>query len=332
MRIVFHGENGAAFSDGFAALAGEATEIIVLPDRLKTAADHEAFTSADVIIGTRFDASLPRPDGLRLYQVPAAGYDMIDLDALPAATMVCNCFGHQHAIAEYVMAALLQRHVPLTDADRRLRQGEWTYWAGASDRAHQEMAGSTIGILGFGHIGKAVAARAQAFDMLVHVANRSAVTDHGLVDRAYGLAELPAFWGSVDSIVVTLPLTPETRGIVDTAAFAAMRPHAILINVARGPVVDEQALYDALQDQRIGGAVIDTWYQYPAAGQLLCAPSRLPFQTLTNIVMTPHMSGWTTGTIRRRQQTMAENIRCCMRGEPCHDVVRLPGQPAAPGR
>jgi phosphoglycerate dehydrogenase-like enzyme len=70
--------------------------------------------------------------------------------------------------------------------------------------------------------------------------------------------------------------------------------------------------------------VIDTWYEYPAPGQLLRAPSKLPFHELTNIVMTPHMSGWTTGTIRRRQQAMAENIRCCMRGEPCHDVVRSP--------
>jgi phosphoglycerate dehydrogenase-like enzyme len=237
---------------------------------------------------------------------------------------VCNCFRHQHAIAEYVMAALLRRYVPLADADRRLRQDEWAYWAGAPERAHQEMAGSIIGILGFGHIGKAVAARARAFDMLVHVANRSPVTEHGLVDRAYGLAELPAFWGSVDSIVVTLPLTPETSGIVGVEAFALMRSDAILINVARGPVVDEQALYDALRYQRIGGAVIDTWYEYPAPGQLLRAPSKLPFHELTNIVMTPHMSGWTTGTIRRRQQAMAENIRCCMRGEPCHDVVRSP--------
>jgi phosphoglycerate dehydrogenase-like enzyme len=331
MRIVFHGENAAAFSNGFAALAGAGVEVVLLSDRLETAADREAFAGADVIIGTQFDASLPRPEGLRLYQVPAAGTDRVDLDALPAATVVCNCFGHQHAIAEYVMAALLQRYVPLADADRRLRQGEWAYWAGAPERAHQEMAGSTIGVLGFGHIGKAVVARARAFDMLVHVANRSPVTEPGLVDKAFSLDELPAFWGSVDSIVVTLPLTPETRGIVDAAAFAAMRVGAVVINVARGPVVNEQALYEALRDQRIGGAVIDTWYQYPAAGQLYCPPSRLNFEALTNIVMTPHMSGWTSGTIRRRQQAMAENIRRCMRGEPCLDVVRLPGQTAASG-
>ena len=138
----------------------------------------------------------------------------------------------------------------------------------------------------------------------------------------YGFADLPAFWGAVDSIVVTLPLVPETRGIVGAGAFALMRKDAVLINVARGPVVDEQSLYNALHDKRIGGAVIYTWYQYPTPGQGTCMPSHLPFNTLENIVMTPHMSGWTNGTIRRRQGVMAENIRRRIRGEACENVVR----------
>jgi phosphoglycerate dehydrogenase-like enzyme len=278
------------------------------------------FASADVIIGTRFDAALPRPRGLRLFHVPGAGYDSVDLDALPAGVTVCNCFGHEHAIAEYVMAALLRRYVPLADADRRLRQGDWRYSASLPGQVHQEMAGSTLGILGFGHIGKAVAARAAAFGVTVHVANRGpVVSDH--VDRSFGLGDLTRFWGELDNIVVTLPLVPETRGIVGADAFARMRSDAVLINVARGPVVDEAALYDALHDGRIGGAVIDTWYQYPAPGGGGCMPSALPFHELTNVVMTPHMSGWTDGTIRRRQQVMADNIRRRLRGEACVNVV-----------
>ena len=322
MRIVFHGENAAAFSEGFAALVDADAVVDILPNALRGAAEREAFASADVIIGTHFDASLPRPERLLLYQVPGAGYDAVDLAVLPGGAVVCNCFGHEQAIAEYVMAALLQRYVPLADADRRLRQGEWAYWAGAPERAHKEMAGSTLGILGFGHIGKAVAVRARAFGMLVHVANRSPVAGSEVVDRAFSLSELPAFWGGLDSIVVTLPLTPETRGIVGPEAFARMRNDTVLINVARGPVVDEVALYDALKNRRIGGAVIDTWYRYPTPGQSHCAPSDLPFHELTNVVMTPHMSGWTTGTISRRQLAMAENIRRLGRGEACLDVVR----------
>jgi phosphoglycerate dehydrogenase-like enzyme len=123
-------------------------------------------------------------------------------------------------------------------------------------------------------------------------------------------------------VVVTVPLTPEMRGIVGQEAFAAMRSDAVLINVARGPVVDEQALYDVLRDGRIGGAVIDTWYQYPNPGRPQGTPSALPFHDLPNVLMTPPKSRWTAGTIRRREHVMAKNIRHRMRGEPCSNVVR----------
>jgi len=320
-RLVFHGANAASFSDGFGALVGDAVAVAVLPDALETDADRAAFAEAEIIIGNWLDASLPRPERLRLFHLPAAGYDRVDFATLPPGAVVCNCFGHEAAIAEYVMAALLQRAVPLADADRRLRQGDWAYWAGAPERTHPEIAGTTVGLLGFGHIGKAVARRAKAFDMRVHVANRSAVPASGLVDRYFPLDRLAEFWGSADSLVVTVPLAPETQGIVGRGAFAAMRRGAVLVNVARGPVVDEQALYDALREGRIGGAVIDTWYRYPTPQQPHGAPSDLPFHTLPNLVMTPHMSGWTTGTIRRRQQAMAENICRRLRGEACVNVV-----------
>jgi phosphoglycerate dehydrogenase-like enzyme len=321
MRIVFHGATAVGFSDGFADLLDGTPSISILPESLETKAQRQDYAAADVIIGTRFDASLPRPERLRLFHVPAAGYDAIDFSAVPPGAVVCNCFGHETAIAEYVMAALLQRCVPLTDADRQLRRGEWAYWAGSPERAHPEFAGSTLGLLGFGHIGKAVAKRAKAFDIAIHVANRSPVAPSDLVDRYYPLSDLRAFYGNVDAIVVSVPLAPDTRGMVGKEAFLAMRPHAVLINVARGPVIDEQALYDALRAKRIGGAVIDTWYQYPTAAQPITPPGSLPFADLSNIVMTPHMSGWTNGTIARRKAVMADNIRRRMRGEPCENIL-----------
>ena len=87
-------------------------------------------------------------------------------------------------------------------------------------------------------------------------------------------------------------------------------------------MVDEQALYDALRDKRIGGAVIDTWYNYPTALQPNAAPAALPFVDLPNIVMTPHISGWTMGTITRRQQAIADNIHRRVRGEACQNVLQ----------
>ncbi|HLZ65839.1 MAG TPA: 2-hydroxyacid dehydrogenase [Aliidongia sp.] len=322
MRIVFHGANAASFSDGFADLVGAGAEVAVLPDALESADDRATYASADVIVGVKFDAALPQPERLKLFHVPGAGYDAVDLAAMPGTAVVCNCFGHEQAIAEYVMAALLRRCIPLDDADRRLRQGDWAYWAGARERVHAEIAGSTIGLLGFGHIGKAIAARAKAFEMNVHVANRSPVPPSALVDRSYGLDELPAFWRAADAFVVSVPLTAETTGIVGADAFAAMKREAVIINVGRGATIDEPALYDALRTERIAGAIIDTWYRYPSPADPNTQPSGLPFAELPNVLMTPHMSGWTLGTITRRQRTIADNIRRRLSGEPCSNVVR----------
>ncbi len=322
MRIIFHGDNAASFSKGFAELVGADAEVAILPDRLAAPADARAYEQAEAIIGVKFDASLPVPAGLKLFHVPGAGYDAVDLALLPAQAHVCNCFGHEQAIAEYVMSALLARDIPLADADQKLRRGDWAYWAGSPDRVHGEIAGKTIGLLGFGHIGKAIARRAKAFEMQVHVANRSPVATSELVDRAFTLDQLTAFCGSVDVVVVSVPLTAETTGIIGAAALAAMKPDAVIVNVGRGPTIDETALFEALQAQRIGGAIIDTWYRYPNPAEPNILPSKLAFHELSNVLMTPHMSGWTSGTIRRRQQTMADNIKRCFSGAALTNVVR----------
>jgi phosphoglycerate dehydrogenase-like enzyme len=322
MRIVFHGDNAASFSEDFERLLGEPAKIRVVPDDLGSAADREAYVQADAIVGVRYAADTPRPERLKLFHVPGAGYDAVDLDAVPPSAVVCNCFGHEQAIAEYVMAALLGRHVPLADADCKLRRGEWAYSSGSLARLHGELAGKTIGLLGFGHIGKAIASRAKAFEMTVHVANRSPVPLSPVVDRAFTLDNLRDFWGTVDFLVVSVPLTADTTGIVGADAFAAMQPSAVVLNVGRGPTIDQQALYDALKNERIAGAIIDTWYTYPSADQPKVLPSGLPFHALTNIVMTPHMSGWTSGTIRRRQKTIADNITRRAEGRACVNVVR----------
>lgn len=322
MRIIFHGDNAASFSKDFAELVGGDAQIRILPDLLATAADTEAYAQADAIIGVKFDASLPRPEQLKLFHVPGAGYDAVNLGLLPAQASVCNCFGHEQAIAEYVMSALLARAIPLADADARLRRGDWAYWAGSPDRVHGEIAGQTIGLLGFGHIGKAIARRAKAFEMQVHVANRSPVAISDLVDRAFTLDQLEAFCASVDAVVVSVPLTADTTSIIGTAALAAMKPDAVIVNVGRGPTIDEGALFEALKARRIGGAIIDTWYRYPNPGEPTILPSKLAFHELSNVLMTPHMSGWTSGTIRRRQRTMADNIKRCLEGAALTNVVR----------
>jgi phosphoglycerate dehydrogenase-like enzyme len=323
LKVAFHGDNAANFRQDFESLIDPAHRIVDLSESLQAPGEREHYETADVVVGIKLNAQMPAPRAMRLFHAPAAGVDAIDATLLPPAATLCNCFGHEDAIAEYVMATLLTRHVPLAQADHDLRQQRWTYWAGRANALRSELGQQTLGLVGFGHIAKALARRAKAFGMRVHVANRSAVAD-AQVDRTFGLDELPALMGSADAIVVTLPLTPQTSGLVGARELAAMRPDGVIVNVGRGPVIDEQALYDALAQRRIGGAVIDTWYQYPKPAQPECAPSRLPFAELPNLMMTPHMSGWTSGTVRRRQQTIADNIERLAAGRPLLNIVAAP--------
>lgn len=323
LKIVFHGQNAANFRQGFDALIGPEHQIVDVSDALDQAGERAHYESADVVIGIKLNHSMPVPLKARLFHAPAAGTDAVNTALLPASCSLANCFGHENAIAEYVMAALLMRHVPLSRADQDLRRQHWTYWAGQKAALRTELGSQTIGLLGFGHIARTVALRAKAFGMRVHVANRSPV-GHASVDQSWTLDGLHNFMGSADAIVVSLPLTENTEGLVDARAIASMRPDAVLMNVGRGAVIDEKALYDALAARRIGGAVIDTWYQYPTPTQTECAPSQYDFSALDNVLMTPHMSGWTAGTVRRRQETLADNIERLSRDEPLINVLHGP--------
>jgi phosphoglycerate dehydrogenase-like enzyme len=320
--IVFHGELAGAYAVRFEEFLHSKATITNLPDAFTSDSDRRLYASANVIVSFRFDRTFPVPPGLKLFQVPGAGYDAVDLEALPPSAVVCNCFGHEQAIAEYVLGALIMWNIPFTESDRNLRKGDWAYRGGPADTVHGELANKTIGVLGFGHIGKALAQRAKAFEMNVLVANRSPIEESPFVDRSFGLDQLLVFCSSSDYIVATLPLTPETRGIVGAAAFVAMRSTALVVNVGRGPIIDEDAFFEALKSRRIGGAIIDTWYNYPSQGSPMVFPALRPFHELPNVVMTPHMSGWTGGTIRRRQAVIADNIERTMRGETCINIVR----------
>jgi phosphoglycerate dehydrogenase-like enzyme len=323
MKIVFHGQNAANFRQGFEQLIAAEHQIFDLSDALDLPGEQAHYESADVVVGIKLQSGMPLPLKARLFHAPAAGTDAVNTALLPAQCTLANCFGHENAIAEYVIAALLMRHVPLARADHDLRQQRWTYWAGRPSALRTELGAQTMGLLGFGHIAQTVAQRAKAMGMRVHVANRSPI-QHPSVDQSWTLDALHDFMGSVDAVVVSLPLTDNTQGLVNAQAIAAMRPDAVLMNVGRGAVIDEKALYNALSSRQIGGAVIDTWYQYPTPTQAECAPSQYDFAALDNVLMTPHMSGWTAGTVRRRQETLADNIARLSRGEELINVLHGP--------
>jgi phosphoglycerate dehydrogenase-like enzyme len=284
-----------------------------------------ALSRADAMVSMNWSWELRAATHLRLLHLPGAGTDAVDFAKLPAGVTVCNCFEHEIGIAEFVLGAMLEWMIDIRAMDRRLRQGNWTgsYLCGP---VHGELFGKTIGIVGFGRIGREVARRAQAFGMRILACTRSPSSD-ALAERIEGMDRLHAMLKESDFVVITAPLNESTRGLFDAAALSAMRDSALLINVSRGPLIDEAALYAALREQRIGGAVIDVWYGYPEQGRMDGArPSTQPFENLNNIVMTPHASAWTDGLHPRRNRAIAANLNRLARAEPLLNVVRAGAQ------
>ena len=278
----------------------------------------------DVLVTMAFTremaAAAPR---LRLVQVPGAGLDRIDRNALAPGTALANAYGHDTGIAEYVIGAMLAVTRSFCRIDADLRRGRWdSVWSGAPVPLWSELAGKTLGILGYGRIGQAVARRALAFDMDVLAIRRDATQpDPNRLAFVRGPAALDEVLGRADYLAITLALTGDTRGLIGARQLARMKSTAVLINVARGEVVDEDALYDALHQGVIAGAALDVWYRYPA-GDAPTHPGHRPFHTLPNVLMTPHVSGWTEGMMDARAGVIAENIHRIARGEAPVNLIR----------
>jgi len=300
-------------NEELAALLDSPLRLVVVP-----ADDQEALrrelAEAQIVIASQFDRAMaalcPR---LRLLQCPAAGTDRIDREALPPGVQLANGGGHEIPIAEYVIGALVALRQQLLQGDRALRRGEWHhgFWSGRGRIG--ELHGSTLGLLGLGGIGREVARRAAAFGMTTR-----ALTLHP--DRARSEPGLDAVGplgdsgavddlvASSDAIAICCELSPLTRDLIDARRLDLMKRDAVLVNVARGPIVNEQALFEALRDGRIAGAALDVWYRYPERPGAPAAPSSLPFGELENVIMSPHTSGWTAGQIRRKLEMLAANL------------------------
>jgi phosphoglycerate dehydrogenase-like enzyme len=255
---------------------------------------------------------------LKLVQVPGAGLDRIDRSALPSGTSLANVYGHEIGIAEYVIGAMLAMTRDFVRLDAALRRGGWqSQWAVdiAPPPVWPELAGRTIGILGYGRIGQAVAHRARAFNMRVRAVRRDirrSTDDH--VAFVGGPESIDEVIGCSDYVLISMPATPETTGSIDRRRLGLMKSTALLINVARAEIIDEEALYEALSARSIAGAALDVWYRYPREPGP-SAPATLPFHELPNVLMTPHVSGWTDGMLDARAKLIAENIRRVAHGE-----------------
>ena len=276
---------------------------------------------ADAMISMNWAKDMPIAPQLKLLHLPGAGTDDIAFSAVPPQAAVCNVFEHEIGIAEYVLSAMLQWVIGIPRMDAALRRGEW-YGSHLGGPRHGELHGQTLGIVGYGRIGREVARRARAFGMEILACSRTPRHGDGLVERVEPMENIDALLAQSDFVLLAVPLDTSTSGLIDASRIGKMKSNAFIINVARGALIDEKALFEACRERRIGGAALDTWYRYPAQGTVRGEPANLPFRDLDNVIMTPHGSGWTQGLLPRRCRVIAQNLDCLSRGEPLVNVVR----------
>jgi phosphoglycerate dehydrogenase-like enzyme len=324
MKVAFAGSFALRLADPVRVRLASCCEVVADADE---AGIIERLHDAHVLVSMGFSACMAAAaPNLRLVQVPGAGIDRIDRAALRPGIFLANAYGHEAGIAEYIIGAMIALTRSFAHLDAALRHGRWeSQWAIGTPPPPlwPELAGKTLGILGLGHIGQALARRAAAFDMQVCAVRRNPrqQAPQGVAFVA-GPERLDEVLQRSDFVAITLPLAPETRGLIDERRLRLMRPTAYLINVGRAEVCNEAALYRALASGTIAGAALDVWYRYPdSAAPML--PGTQPFHQLRNVIMTPHVSGWTEGMLAARASVIAENIARIARGEPPLNAIDL---------
>lgn len=292
----------------------DAFELVTL-GREGSRAEVEAARGLDFIIGVRCPrAMLDAAPGLRLFQLPGVGYDMLDpgLLAERGVPLAQAGVGSSEEVAEHAMMLMLAVSRRLVELDRSVREGHW--WMFERRMQCHSLRGRTLGIVGMGQIGRQVARRAVAFGM--RILHHDPVPVEG-----WKHATLDALLAESDIVTLHMPVTPATRHLLNGMRIAAMKPGAILINTARGALVDEAALLDALVSGHLAGAGLDVFETEPtsAANPLLAFPQ---------VVVTPHVATGTAESLHDKAAYYAENIRRVLRGEEPLGLVKVPPTPS----
>ncbi|MEW6197882.1 MAG: D-glycerate dehydrogenase [Planctomycetota bacterium] len=268
------------------------------------------------MLSEKVDADLLRAAGPALKVVAnfAVGFDNVDLEACrQRGVRVTNTPGVlTDATADLAWALILSAARRVVEGDQLVRTGRWTGWTPLQLLGLQ-LTGSTLGIVGAGRIGTATALRSQGFGM--RVLYTDARINYELEEKLGARkVELPQLLAVSDVVSLHVPLTPESRHLIGAAELKSMKPTAILINTARGPVIDEKALVEALRERRIAAAGLDVYEHEP---RLTPGLTDLP-----NVVLLPHLGSAATATRQKMSQMVAENVIAVLRGhEPPNPVV-----------
>jgi phosphoglycerate dehydrogenase-like enzyme len=263
-------------------------------------AEHRLAATSDVLVGLRADEDLlPSMEDVRLFAAGSAGVDHLPLDALAdRGVAVTNASGvHGPGVAEHALATMLLLTRRLEVGFRRQQRTEWRRF-----QSRGELNASTVTIVGLGAIGETLAERLSGFDLQT-IGVRNSPEDGGPTDEVIGFdgADLADAFARSDYLVLAAPLTETTRGLVDEDALRTLPTDAVLVNVARGPLVDTDALLTALRKNWIAGAALDVTDPEPLPGDH-------PLWTFENVLLTPHVAGDTPDYWARVADIVAENV------------------------
>ncbi len=252
---------------------------------------------------------------LKLIQLISAGYDRVDIEAARRAkVLVANNGGaNAVAVAEHTMLLILSTMKKLATLHEGCMDGKWRVGDFSQNRLF-ELEGKTLGIVGLGNIGKKVARRAQAFGMSVIYYDIVRLTEDQEDALGVRFALFDEVLKTADVVTLHTPLTPLTRNMMDARAFGLMKPTAFFVNTCRGPVVDEEALFQVLVTNRIMGAGLDVMAQEPP-------PADHKFFNLKNITITPHMAGPTVENWERAFRNAYDNVQRVAAGRPASWVI-----------
>ncbi len=275
-----------------------------LGDAVSVVVPTSASFAAEVVLA--YDLSgrqVARVDGLRWVQALTAGTDHFPTDALTERGVALTDAAGIHAeqAGEQVLGYLLVFERRIHEGMRQRRAGEWDRFQGG------ELKDDTLVVVGVGAIGTRVAELGATFGMTVHGVRRDPSVVPDPVDEMHPPEELDDVLGRADYVVLACPLTPATRGLIGAEQFRAMPDSAVLVNVARGPVVDEDALVEALERSGIRGAALDVFETEPL-------PAESPLRDLPNVVTTPHTAGTTPFYEARAAERFAEQYRAFAAG------------------
>lgn len=270
-------------------------------------------TGGDALMSGAVFRNLDKAAALRFWQIPFTGYEWLDFATVPPGCVVANAYGHEIAMAEFVLGGMLEFEKNFRVLDSTLRANNWQHRGVAvSDFLQGELYSKTVGFVGYGAIARESAKRATAFGMDCIAVSRSERETPAPLSWYGTMDKLPELLSRSDYVVLTCELNDETRGLIGAKELTALGPKGVLVNVARAHVADEDALFEALKTGGIRGAVLDVWYNYPGATPPNPVegppPSKHDFASLENVVMTPHCAANTLQSDLRRYVNMAKNL------------------------